>query len=54
MAKRYLGIEFQMNGKTHFGWARLNFKFVRVALRLPSFDAHQTEKWGRSLGAAMA
>jgi hypothetical protein len=24
---RYLGLQFQINGETHFGWARLNVKF---------------------------
>src|SRR5581483_10378538 len=26
---RYLGLQFQINGETHYGWARLNVRFVQ-------------------------
>ncbi len=26
--RRYLGLQFQINGETHYGWARLNVHFV--------------------------
>lgn len=33
---RYLGLAFQINGKIHYGWARLN---VKVTNQNPPFDA---------------
>ena len=30
---RYLGLKFQVDGETHFGWARLNVRFKQTSLR---------------------
>ena len=29
VTNRYLGVKFKINGKLHYGWARLNVKVVR-------------------------
>jgi len=34
---RYLGLSFQINGKTHYGWARLNVKVTKRGIS--GFDA---------------
>lgn len=31
--KRYLGLKFLIDGKVHFGWARMNVQFTRLAGR---------------------
>jgi hypothetical protein len=31
---RYLGLQFQIAGKTHYGWARLTVKVVKAKLRI--------------------
>jgi hypothetical protein len=28
LQRRYLGLQFKINGETHYGWARLNVRFV--------------------------
>ena len=42
VSDRYLGLKFQINGETHFGWARLSVKFHRGALKQRSWEAHLT------------
>lgn len=37
---RYLGLKFQINGETHFGWARLNVRLKQNSPR--TFQAHLT------------
>jgi len=43
---RYLGLAFQLNGKTHFGWARLSVKILKQGLRIQAIltgYAYETE-----------
>ncbi|MGB7862893.1 MAG: hypothetical protein WCF74_05850, partial [Candidatus Sulfotelmatobacter sp.] len=39
---RYLGLQFQINGETHYGWARFTVKFHGGAGNLRSWEAHLT------------
>jgi len=43
---RYLGLAFQLNGKTHFGWARLTVNIKKQGLRIKAVltgYAYETE-----------
>jgi len=39
---RYLGLQFQINGETHYGWARLTVTFHGGAPNVRSWEAHLT------------
>lgn len=39
---RYLGLQFQINGETHYGWARFTVKFHGGAPNERSWEAHLT------------
>jgi hypothetical protein len=39
---RYLGLEFQINGKTHFGWARLNVQWNQGFIATLTGYAYET------------
>ena len=42
VSNRYLGLRFQLNGETHYGWARLTVKFHRGPLKERTWEAHLT------------
>jgi hypothetical protein len=42
VSDRYLGLRFQINGETHFGWARLNVKFHGGLPKDRTWEAHLT------------
>jgi hypothetical protein len=35
---RFLGLEFQINGSTHFGWAEFNVSFLQATLGGYAYD----------------
>jgi hypothetical protein len=42
VSDRYLGLRFQVNGETHFGWARLTVSFKGGPPAQRSWEAHLT------------
>jgi hypothetical protein len=42
VSNRYLGLRFQINGETHYGWARLTVKFHGGALKERTWEAQLT------------
>jgi hypothetical protein len=42
VSDRYLGLKFQINGETHFGWARLSVIFHRGLPKVRTWEAHLT------------
>jgi hypothetical protein len=40
--ERYLGLQFQIDGETHYGWARLTVKFLKGAPNQRCWEAHLT------------
>ena len=42
VSDRYLGLRFQINGETHYGWARLTVKFHHGLPKDRTWDAHLT------------
>lgn len=39
---RHLGLQFQINGETHFGWARFNVRFHKGAPKDRTWEAQLT------------
>ena len=42
VSNRYLGFKFQINGETHYGWARLTVNFHGGPLKVRTWEAHLT------------
>jgi hypothetical protein len=42
VSDRYLGLQFQINGEIHFGWARLNVRFHKGAPKDRTWEAELT------------
>jgi hypothetical protein len=42
VSDRYLGLQFQIDGETHYGWARFTVKFHGGAPNVRSWEAHLT------------
>jgi hypothetical protein len=42
VSDRYIGLRFQINGETHFGWARLNVRFHKGAPKDRTWEAQLT------------